>query len=119
MNNTYLNITEILKKKKSTGCDGITQAQLTAGSDTLTKPIVKIFNKSIKEGVFPNAWKEAIIKSLEANQLKEAHGGKILTSTYINDAAKLWNIAPDNIKHSDSIYSAKKNIKNFIRGLPI
>ena len=82
--------------------------------------------KSQKSSSHPTQWlrrndvnPERRTRAAEANQLKEAHGGKILTSTYINDAAKLWNIAPDNIKHSDSIYSAKKNIKNFIRGLPI
>ena len=50
-----------LKKKKSAGCDGLSQAQLAAGADTLTKPLTKIFNRSIEEGVFPNTWKEAIV----------------------------------------------------------
>ena len=50
-----------LKKKKSAGYYGLTQAQLVAGAPTLTKPLVKIFNKSISEGQFPNAWKEAIV----------------------------------------------------------
>ena len=58
-------------------------------------------------------------RAAEANQLKEAYGGKILTSTFVNDAAKLWNIAPDNSKNSNSIYSAKKNIKKYTLGLPI
>ena len=53
------------------------------------------------------------------NQLKEAAGGKILTSTFVNDAAKLWNNAPDCIKRSKSIYSAKRNIKKYTMSLPI
>ena len=34
---------------------------LAAGANTLSKPLTKIFNKSIIEGVFPKAWKEAIV----------------------------------------------------------
>ena len=64
-----------LKKKKSEGCDGVSQAQLAAGAPTLTKSLVKIFNKSITEGKFPSAWKEAAVtpvlkkgdKSVKAN----------------------------------------------------
>ena len=56
---------------------------------------------------------------LYSNQLNEAHGGKIITSTFVNDAAKLWNIAPDSIKQSESIHSAKKNIKIYTTSLPI
>ena len=43
------------------GCDGITQAQLAAGTASLTEPLMKIFNKWITEGEFPKAWKEAIV----------------------------------------------------------
>ena len=50
-----------LKKKKSSGCDGLTQTQLAVGAPTLTKPLVKIFNKLINEGLFPTSWKEAIV----------------------------------------------------------
>ena len=39
----------------------MTQSQLAAGAPTLTKRLVKIFNKSICEGQFPMAWKEAIV----------------------------------------------------------
>ena len=48
-----------------------------------------------------------------------AHGGKILTSTFINDAAKIWNNAPECIKLSKTVYSAKKNIKMYTATLPI
>ena len=54
-----------------------------------------------------------------ANNLLEAHGGKIITSTCINDAAKLWNAAPDCIKNNVSIHSVKKCIKEYTAKLPI
>ena len=53
------------------------------------------------------------------NNLSEAYGGKILTSTFVNEAAKLWNIAPDCIKNCVTISSVKKQIKQFTATLPI
>ena len=50
-----------MKKKKSEGCDGLSQAYLAAGAPALTETLVKIFNQSINEGKFPTAWKEAIV----------------------------------------------------------
>ena len=57
--------------------------------------------------------------SVIINILNEAYGGKILTSTFVNDAAKLWNNAPESIKLSKTVYSAKKNIKSYTASLPI
>ena len=53
------------------------------------------------------------------NRLVEAVGGKIITSTSINDAAKIWNSAPDDIKNCASIYSVKRCIKAYTATLPI
>ena len=39
--------------------------------------------------------------------------------TFINDATRAWNKAPDNIKHFNSIYSAKKAIKIYVKSMPI
>ena len=50
-----------LKNKSSSGIDGISQAQLIMGKNTLAGPITKIINQSIKEGVFPSNWKEALV----------------------------------------------------------
>ena len=58
-------------------------------------------------------------RAADANLLNEAHGGKILTSTFVNDVAKLWNNAPESIKLSKTVYSAKKNIKMYTASLPI
>ena len=57
-------------------------------------------------------------KKTDANQLIETYGCKILSSTFVNDAAKMWNNAPEDIKSSNSVYSAKKNIKNTVLVYP-
>ena len=43
----------------------------------------------------------------------------IQSQTFINDAAKIWNNAPSDIKECKSIYAAKKQIKIYIQSLPI
>ena len=58
-------------------------------------------------------------RSAVTNKLDEAVGGKIITTTCINDAAKLWNGAPDTIKNCVSIYSVKKCIKAYTSTLPL
>ena len=63
-------------------------------------------------GLVANASKTALM-------LDEAVGGKIITTTCINDAAKLWNGAPDTIKNCVSIYSVKKCIKAYTSTLPL
>ena len=40
-------------------------------------------------------------------------------ATYDNDAKKLWNKAPMNIKHSKSLNGAKKQIREYVKTLPI
>ena len=58
-------------------------------------------------------------RAADANKLIEAHGSKILTSTFYSDAAKVWNNAPDCIKQCQSVYAVKKQIKQYITSLPI
>ena len=40
-------------------------------------------------------------------------------STFRNDAAKIWNLAPMDIKISTTINMAKSNIKKFVKLLPL
>ena len=47
-------------------------------------------------------------------------GMKILTrKTCISDAIKIWNKAPESITYCVSLYTAKKEIKKFVKSLPI
>ena len=43
----------------------------------------------------------------------------IQSQTFINDAAKLWNHAPNALKTCKTLGSAKKQIKLFIQSLPL
>ena len=54
--------------------------------------------KSLYSDTHPTRWArrndsntERRTRSAGVNQLSEAFGGKILTSTFVNDADKLWN----------------------------
>ena len=50
-----------MKKKKSSGTDGVTQECLLTGSDVLAVPLTHIINTSIRSGEVPAHWKEAIV----------------------------------------------------------
>ena len=39
--------------------------------------------------------------------------------TFINDAIKIWNRAPKELKECSTIYTAKKAIKQFSKTVPI
>ena len=69
--------------------------------------------------VFSETSTELRTRSADANQLNEAYGGKILTSTFVSDAAKIWNNAPESIKQCKSLYAVRKLIKNHTLTLPI
>ena len=51
--------------------------------------------------------------------LKEIGKSIVMQSTFLNDATKAWNLAPQLIKMSKSVFTAKKNIKQFVKSLPI
>ena len=82
--------------------------------------------KSLQSESHPTKWSrrnetnpETRTRSAITNNLNEAYGGKIITSTFVNDAAKLWNNAPESIKSCTSIYSVKKEIKKYTGKLPL
>ena len=82
--------------------------------------------KSKQSSTFPTQWEsknevsqERRTRSDKENPLMETTGGQIITSTFVSDAARLWNSAPDSVKSSTSLHMAKKNIKEFSLTLPI
>ena len=106
---TLKTIFKKLKKKKSAGYDGLSQAQLAAGAPTLTEPLLNIFNSSISQGSFPSAWKEAIVTPV----LKK--GDKTMKENYrpiscLPAAAKLLEIV---VWDQTSKYISIKLFKNF------
>ena len=52
-------------------------------------------------------------------RLAEEGSSNLIVNSYIGDATRLWNKAPDAIKMSLTLNSAKTDIKNFILTLPI
>ena len=58
-------------------------------------------------------------RSMVSGKLTESRGSDALKSTFINDGIKAWNLAPDVIKNCNSLFSAKKEIKKFVKTLPI
>ena len=50
-----------IKKKKSTGTDGLSQEQMLLGTKNLADPLLDIINDSIDTGYFPDDWKQALI----------------------------------------------------------
>ena len=44
---------------------------------------------------------------------------KTQEQTFYNDAARVWNAAPNNIKDCKTIVAVKKHIKTFVKTLPV
>ena len=53
-----------MKKKKSSGKDGLSQECLLLGKEVLVAPITRLINSSIAAGKFPEDWKEAVVTPL-------------------------------------------------------
>ena len=82
--------------------------------------------KSQQSTTFPTQWvkrneatQDRRTRSSNENLLKETLGGQILLSTFVSDAARIWNLAPESLKASTSLDMAKKRIKEFSLSLPI
>ena len=59
------------------------------------------------------------LRSANKSFLKTFGRFKIAESTFINDAAKTWNEAAMELKNFKSLYSVKKEIKKYIKTLPL
>ena len=82
--------------------------------------------KSINVPDYPTQWtsrtdvmKKEGLKSANKPDLVSTGRTAIQDSTFINDAARVWNFAPLAIKQCKNLYSVKKQIKIFTRSLPI
>ena len=52
-------------------------------------------------------------------QITSAFEDAKINDSFIYDATKLWNIAPESIKNTNTLMSAKAEIKNFCTSLPL
>ena len=50
-----------MKKKQSSGVDGLSQFKMCLGKTLLAGPLTNIINKFIVSGIFPSNWKEALV----------------------------------------------------------
>ena len=68
---------------------------------------------------YPTKWEikkdNSNMKTRSSNtmQLSEPGMTNVLCSTFMSDAAHLWNKAPESIKASTTLYQAKKNIRTY------
>ena len=82
--------------------------------------------KSLNINAYPIQWpkrselmKRKGLKSSNKPEIVIKGHSKIQSQTFINDAALLWNNAPNIIKDCKTLSAAKKQINIFIRTLPI
>ena len=61
----------------------------------------------------------SMTRSVTNGDLKEFGKSEVLQSTFLSDASRIWNICPNNIKSCESIWQAKKAIRQFFETLPI
>ena len=53
------------------------------------------------------------------NALVEIGLTDLRKATFLNDGTRLWNLAPNEIKTCNSIFSVKGLIKSFVKTLPV
>ena len=83
--------------------------------------------KSVNNPNYPIQWDvkkilnddSRVTRSTNNVTIKEIRHSSLSSTTFINDAARLWNLAPHSIRECCSIYAAKKQIKLFASTLPI
>ena len=83
--------------------------------------------KSINNPNYPTKWEikkvptdgSRVMRSSNNLTLKESKHSSYTSTSFIHDAAKLWNLTPVSLRECKSIYSAKKLIRAFVLTLPI
>ena len=66
-----------------------------------------------------NAPNSVTTRAISKGELIETGKTDLLQSTYLNETSKAWNKTPSEIKSCNSIWAAKKEIKKFVKELPI
>ena len=83
--------------------------------------------KSINKTNYPIKWEiksiptdgSRVTRSSNNVTLKENKHSCYTSTSFLNDAAKLWNLTPLSLRECKSIYSAKKQIRTFVTSLPL
>ena len=82
--------------------------------------------KSLNDEAYPLKWVPRVdliirqgLKSSNKPDLVITGQSKLQMQSFINDAARIWNLAPASIKDCKSIGTVKYCIKSFVKTLPI
>jgi hypothetical protein len=62
---------------------------------------------------------DRITRGVKTGSLKVSAKSNITQATFMGDAVKVWNAAPEAIKTSKTLFSVKNQIKTFIKSIPI
>ena len=84
-----------------------------------TKLLDNVKNYPIKVKKLVANDNRAMTCAITSGKLVEVSQTCVTINTFHNDAIKAWNLAPDTIKNSNTIWSAKKQIKIFVKTLPV
>ena len=60
-----------------------------------------------------------VTRGVTNGKLVEEGSSNLVLNSFIGDATRLWNRAPEELKSSKTLYSAKTEIKKFVATLPI
>ena len=58
-------------------------------------------------------------KAITNGNLLESGKTNLVKNTFLSDARKAWNISPEVVKNCKSIWTAKKEIKEFVLTIPV
>ena len=82
--------------------------------------------KASQDPKYPTQWdkrrdhqKRTGLKTSNKPELITSGKTRIQENTFFNDAAHLWNTAPKSIKDCKTVSAAKKQIKLFVKMLPL
>ena len=58
-------------------------------------------------------------RAVANKKLIQSKGSTLTMDSFVYDATKMWNNAPDSLKNANSLYSAKSEIKSYCKLLPL
>ena len=83
--------------------------------------------KSLNDNMHPIQWEKRSadqstscnLRSALSKALKPIGKSRIVESTFMSDAVKVWNATPQCIQECKSLFTVKKEINKFVRSLPL
>ena len=60
-----------------------------------------------------------VTRATTSGKLAESGKTEVIQSTYLSDASRAWNKAPESIIQCETVWKVKKEIKKFVRELPV